>query len=50
MRIRQSEVIDKLSESEFNIKANEAKTYDLNAAAKYINSNFLGKLKPDFSE
>ena len=50
MKIRQSEVFDKLSEANFKLKLEEAKLYSLDAAASYINSNFLGKLKPDFSE
>ena len=50
MRIRQSEVFDKLSEHDFSLLLKEAKLHGLDAAATLINNNFLGKLKPDFSE
>ena len=50
MRIRQSEVSDKLSKSDFNMKLREAKLYNLDRAATFINNNFLGKLRPDFAE
>jgi len=50
MRIRQSEVFDKLSAHDFSLLLKEAKLHGLDAAATLINNNFLGKLKPDFSE
>jgi len=50
MRIRQSEVFDKLSKSDFKLKLEEYKLYSPGAAAKRINDNFLGKLRPDFAK
>ena len=46
MKIRQSEVLDKLTESEFNKRLKEIRTYNVDTAAYYVNRSFLGKLAP----
>lgn len=49
-KIRQAEVLKKLSEAEFNVIVDDAinmqKYLDMNAAIEYINSKFLGQLVP----
>ena len=53
-KIRQTEVINKLSDAEFSDIVDEAKNIkkylDIHKAVRYINSKFLGELEPPFKE
>tara|TARA_Y100000593_G_C4281152_1_gene322840 strand:- start:259 stop:1389 length:1131 start_codon:yes stop_codon:yes gene_type:complete len=50
MRVRQSEVFEKLSRTDFDLTLKEVKNYKIDAAARYINENFLGKIRPNFAK